>query len=43
MQRAWELLLPPLQAEKDEQTENQWLFKDPSENWGHKANQFPQI
>lgn len=28
--------------EKTEQTENQWLFLDPWENWGDWVNRFPE-
>lgn len=27
---------------KVEQTENQQLFLDPTENWGHRANSLPE-
>ena len=32
-----EVFVPFLERETAEQTKNQWLILDSSENWGHKA------
>lgn len=42
IQGAWKWSLHSNNKRKTEQTENQQLFLDLSENWGHRANHWPQ-
>ena len=41
--KSLEVITPvPHNKKKAEPTENWWLFLHPAENWGHKANLWPQ-